>query len=139
VAGWNEDGTPRFLETLTAGPALERIYAEKSSESLSLREISARAGKGDTLAAAVIREGAALLGHVLNPAILTIDPHLLIIGGGVPEIGALWWDAFESALRAGNFPAPKQVEIRRAKFTFNAVMIGAGMLGWSLIRPRPVT
>ncbi len=51
-----------------------------------------------------------------------------MVGGGVAELGDLWWQPFITALRADLFPGPAQIEIRRAGLGSTAVLVGAGWL-----------
>ncbi len=136
VAGWH-DQQPVIVEQLASGPGIAARYRALSGshDLLTLYEIAARARQGETLAAESIREGAHLLGTVLAPVVCLLDPQMVIVGGGVPGIGDLWWQPFEAALRANPLPALQQVKLARAHFEANAVMIGAAQLAYTLIRP----
>ena len=130
VAGWDENGKPIWMEDRTAGPAMEKQYQILSgvSERVDLRMITERAQAGDTLAIQVIQDGARLLGIVLGPLVAAIDPEVVIIGGGVPNIGSLWWLPFEKALRDSPLPALASVKIVPANLNTHAVLVGAAAL-----------
>jgi len=119
------------LERFCAGPALERIYAAASSrpdETPTLRKIAERASAGEALAQRVIKQGAARLGRCLGGLLVVLDPELLVVGGGVPHIGPLWWDEMEAALRSTPVPGVRQMELRQAELGVDAVLVGAAEL-----------
>ena len=57
-----------------------------------------------------------------------LDPQIVVIGGGVPEIGDLWWHPFEQAVRGYALPATEKVVLARASLRTHAGLIGAGLL-----------
>lgn len=122
------DGEPRMLEQRCAGPALERTYRAHGGDALDLRAIAGRAAAGEALARSVIQDGARLLGQIIGPALCVIDPEALIVGGGVPGIGPLWWEPFEATLRAAPFGSVAGLPILRAALGPDAGMIGAAAL-----------
>lgn len=130
VAGWDEQGGPVILEERVSGPAMEKQYQKLtgSSERLSLRQITERAHAGDALAVRVIEEGARILGHVLGPMVGILDPEILIVGGGVPNIGALWWNAFEDALRQNDLIQLQELRVAAASSHIHAGLLGAGAI-----------
>ncbi len=130
VAGWGEDGQPIWMEDRTAGPAMEKQYLALGGnhERVSLHVISTRAQAGESRAQQVIRDGAQILGRVLGPLVAAIDPEVVIVGGGVPNIGPLWWQPFETALRDSPLPALAAVKITPADLNTHAVLIGAAAL-----------
>ncbi len=130
VAGWDEAGRPINVEDRASGTALEKQYQRLSgsAERLGLRQITERANNGERLAHNVIEEGARILGSVLMPLVAAIDPEILIVGGGVPNIGELWWTPFEQALRDGPLPMLKTFQVAPARLSANAGLVGAGAL-----------
>jgi glucokinase len=123
-------GQRGHLEAYAAGPAMARQYCRLSgvTEHTNLRLVAQLAHMGDPLAQRAIAEGASLLGVTLNGMCNLLDPEVLVIGGGVAELGAEWWQPFETALRAGVMPAPQQVTLKRAELGVNAPLIGAAWL-----------
>lgn len=91
----------------------------------TLRDIAAA---GDPESIAAIHEAAHGLGVRLAPVLTLIDPEALVIGGGVPEIGALWWTPFVDALRASPLRTPRSVPVLPAALGSQAGMIGAALL-----------
>lgn len=135
IAAWDENGQPQSLEHCAAGPALEQQYQQRtqSAERLTLRQIAELAGNGDTVAQEVIQRGAIRTGQVLAASLCLLDPALLIIGGGVPQIGALWWQPFEAALRASPLTIIRETPVAKAKLGTQAQIMGAALLALELL------
>jgi glucokinase len=126
-------GAYGHLEAYTSGPAMAQRYRELSGTRLTpdLKAIALLAKQGDTHAVRAIAEGAQILGASLGGLLNVFDPEVLVIGGGVPEIGDLWWQHFEAALRANPMPGPSQIALRRAELGTDAVLGGAAWLAFS--------
>lgn len=123
-------GHTGHLEAYCAGPAMAARYAERANivEPLDLRDIADRAAAGDDLARATIAEGATILGLALGGLLSVLDPAAVIVGGGVAELGEVWWQPLETAVRAAPMPGPARVALRRAELGIHAVLVGAGWL-----------
>jgi glucokinase len=137
VAVWDGDrmcncGQAGHLEAYASGPAIAQRYCHLRGlpESPDLRPVVAAAEGGDDLAKSVIVEGARILGTVLGGLVNVFNPQALILGGGVAQLGTLWWIPFEEAVRANPLPAAKKVQIRQAQLGNQAVLIGAAWLAW---------
>lgn len=118
------------LEAYAAGPAIAARYGDlaRSVETFDLRVVAGRAEAGDSLARQAISEGAEILGRALAGLLCVLDPQALIVGGGVADLGAIWWTPFSAALRAGPVPGPAGVQILPARHGGRAVLLGAGWL-----------
>lgn len=121
------------LDTYASGPAMAKRYAQRKglSNVLDMKEIVQRAINGEVEAIEVIREGAQILGLSLGGLLGVLDSQSLIIGGGIAEIGPLWWQPFESALRSSPLPGPASVILRKARLGTYAGVIGAGWMALS--------
>ncbi|MEZ4671733.1 MAG: ROK family protein [Anaerolineae bacterium] len=136
-AVWNGEemcncGQGGHLEAYAAGPALARRYYKLKGLEISpdLRPVALAAQQGDTVALSVITEGAQILGTVLAGLVNVIDPQALIIGGGVIQLGDLWWIPFEKAVHENPLPASRYISIKQAKLGHHAVIIGAALSAW---------
>ena len=131
VVGW-EGEEPLILDQFVSGPGIERAYqaATGAGARVPLTEISRRAQSDDAIASDVIKQKARQLGIILGGFAASINPAALVIGGGVPEIGELWWDAFEAAFRDSVPPLLRSTPILPAKLGIEAVLLGAAMLAW---------
>lgn len=126
-------GATGHLEAYTSGPAMTQRYRELSGirEQVDLRAIAAYARQGDSHALRAIAEGAQILGTALGGVLNIFDPEVLVIGGGVPEMGELWWRPFETALRANPMPGPANVHLLPAQLGTDAALAGAAWLAFS--------
>ncbi len=130
-------GATGHLEAYTSGPAMTQRYREFSGDpAADLRAVALLARQGDAHAIRAIAEGAQILGTALGGVLNVLDPQLLVIGGGVPEIGDLWWQHFETALRANPMPGPARIVVRPAELGLDAVLIGAAWLAMHGIAAR---
>lgn len=128
---WDGD-EPVILDQYASGPGIERAWqkASGSAEALPLTEISQFAAGGDLIAIRIIKSKARRLGIILAGYVSSINPQAVVVGGGVPQIGALWWDSFAAAFRA-TLPRPLvKTPLLPAALGVNAVMLGAAMLAW---------
>jgi glucokinase len=125
-------GATGHLEAYTSGPAMLQRYRELSGnrEAADLQAVATLARSGDGHALQAIAEGAKILGTALGGVLNVLDPELLVIGGGVPELGDLWWRPVEAALRSNPMPGPAQVALRRAQLGADAVISGAAWLAF---------
>lgn len=126
------------LEAYTSGPAMTLRYREFSGDRApDLRAVAQLARQGDAHAIRAIAEGAQILGTALAGLLNVLDPELLVIGGGVPEIGDMWWPHFENALRANPMPGPARVALRPAELGTDAALIGAAWLAFAGLDDAP--
>ena len=134
VVDWDAD-QPLLLDQFLSGPAIERAYqsAKGAAKQLPLTAISQRASSGDSLARSIISDKARRFGAILAGYAISINPQAVIVGGGVPQIGALWWDAFESAFRATLPPLLRATPVLPAALGVEAVLLGAAMLAWRTV------
>ncbi len=125
-------GATGHLEAYTSGPAMVQRYRELSNrrDQLDLQKVAELARYGDGHAQHAIAEGATILGTALGGVLNVLDPEMVVIGGGVPEIGDLWWRHLEDALRANPMPGPARVHLRRAELGVDAVLSGAAWLAF---------
>lgn len=78
-------------ESILAGPALERYYAEQSGQALGLKDIVSRAQAGtDPVAAQTMRRLNNFFGLALSEVVNILDPDVIVIGGGVGNIDSLY-------------------------------------------------
>lgn len=122
IFGGMHDSRPHTIEQLYGGAAIERIAFGGAS---TLRELLAR---GDADAQRVVQDAAHALGVRLAPVFAFVDPQAVIIGGGVAEIGPLWWDAFAAGVRSFELVSVQQMPLLPAALGSAAGAIGAALL-----------
>ena len=84
-------GRAGCIETFLSGPALERDHALRTgSAAIPAAAIAAAAVAGDVQAGESIRRYAYRLARALAGVINVIDPDVIVLGGGLSQIGALY-------------------------------------------------
>ncbi|RKS93203.1 glucokinase [Microbacterium sp. AG790] len=116
------------VEAFASGPGIERSFAERTGIAVPLREVARRAREGDTVAAQVIAAAADELGASLAPVIATVDPGLVLLGGGVSELGAALVEPLTEGLRAELRAPFADVRIEIARAGTDAALRGAAWL-----------
>lgn len=78
-------------ESILAGPALERFYAQHSAQPRPLQEIAERAGGSyDAVATQTMERLCHFFGLALSTVINLLDPDVIVVGGGVGNIDYLY-------------------------------------------------
>ncbi len=134
VVDWAGDA-PLILDQYASGPAIERAYqaATGGERRLPLTEIARLARNGDASATEVIAAKARRLGLILAGCATAFNPAAVVVGGGVPQIGALWWDALEMGFRENLPPPVAMMPLLPATLGANAVILGAAILAWKAV------
>lgn len=134
VVGWDEN-QPILFDRFSSGPAIERAYqvASNVDARIPLTEISLLAKNNNLIASQLIQQKATEFGQILGGYVTSINPEAVVIGGGVPQIGALWWDAMQTAFYEFVPPPVKSTKLLLSSLGIEAVMLGAAMLVWKRI------
>ena len=115
------------VETWLNGAALTRDYAALGGGQATAEEIGARAEAGESQAADAVARYAERLAQALAGVINVLDPDVIVLGGGLSEIAALYrlvpaaWGAHASVAR----PSTRLV---RARFGPESGLRGAAWL-----------
>lgn len=115
-------GAPDHIEAYASGPAIEAEYAARSGRVLDLRSIAAR---DDELARQVIAEAGEALGGTIGTAVNLLDGDIVVIGGGVAEIGEPLIRAIGAGLRRHALPPARNVPVALARHRTDSCLIGA--------------
>jgi predicted NBD/HSP70 family sugar kinase len=84
------------VEQVISGVALEKFYEKLSGGHLKLSEIFQRHQTGtDSYATATIERLLEYYGRAISTLVNVIDPHLIVIGGGVGNIDLLYTEGYE--------------------------------------------
>ena len=78
------------METWVSGPAIAKDHARVTGETLTTKEIGARADAGDAAARATLERLADRLARGLAAIINVIDPEIIVLGGGVSNIKRIY-------------------------------------------------
>ncbi len=119
------------LEKLAGGPGLVGSFNELTgARYTSARQVLQRAESGDTVARRVLDTSAEYLGGMIGALVNVLDPHGVVMGGGLGSAAGYYWDAIESATRATIWSeAQRALPMVRAQFGADSGLIGAGLAG----------
>ncbi|MDN5763557.1 MAG: ROK family protein, partial [Microlunatus sp.] len=131
-------GIDGHLEAIAAGPAIVRRYlALGGAKCGDARDVFERARFGEALAQTVVRDAAVALGRAVAGIATILDPHVIVIGGGVPDAGSIWWEPMERAFRGDVIPPLRDLGLVRATLGSRAPIYGAAHGAWALLDERP--
>jgi len=116
------------VETVLAGPALERFHRARTGTTLALPEIVARARDGEPAALGTINRLRDKLGEALAAVINILDPHAVVIGGGVGNLDALYHPETRKAVERHLFNPELRTELLRPSLGDSAGVFGAALL-----------
>lgn len=106
-----------------------------SFPSLDVEDISLSAEEGDEAAILCMKKAGTLLGLGLASILAVLDMHVIVIGGGISQAGSIFFDVIIDTIKQRALPTiTNSIEIRKAHFTKHAGLIGAALLGKSLIK-----
>ena len=97
-------GTRGTVEAMIAGPGLEKFYAARSGQTRKLKEIVERANASiDPDAQATIEQLTDTFAKSIGTIINVLDPHAIVLGGGVGNIEELYSDVHAREDYRGDF------------------------------------
>jgi glucokinase-like ROK family protein len=147
-------GNQGCLETVAAGPAIaERSllaaqagkspillkYYERNGNVLRAEDVNNAAREGDALAIEVIRESGQFVGDVLASLVNFYNPEMIVIGGGVSNLGNLLLSSIRQAVLHRSLPlATRDLEIVFSEIGSDAGVIGAINLAMDYMFSLPV-
>lgn len=129
----DESGGPCYcgktgcVETVISGPATERYYEKLTGEKIKLKEISKRYAEVDASAKQTIERLCDSFGKAVSVVVDILDPDVVVIGGGVGNIDALYTDGVE-ALKKYIFNNGVDVPILKPILGDSAGVFGAAAL-----------
>jgi glucokinase len=102
-------------------------FADVDEGQISGKWVGERAASGDAEALRVIDKSARRMGFALGMCATLLDPGIIVLGGGVPELGELYLAPVRTAFSeyAMDIPAA-QTCVVAAHLGYNAGIIGAG-------------
>jgi predicted NBD/HSP70 family sugar kinase len=120
-------GKTGCVETVISGPATERYYEKLTGEKIKLKEICKRYAEGDAAAKQTIERLCDFFGKAVSVVVDILDPDVIVIGGGVGNIDALYIDGVE-ALKKYIFNNRVDVPILKPILGDSAGVFGAAAL-----------
>ncbi|MEW1997719.1 ROK family protein [Streptomyces coelicoflavus] len=133
-------GATGHLEAVAAGPAITAHCARLGGEPADrLQTVAERAARGDPHATTAITLGARATGRALGGLANALGPHRVVVAGGVPRIGALYWDALCAAFTAELMPPLRDLRPRPPRGGADTAVLGAAVLPRTLPLHQPPT
>jgi fructokinase len=120
-------GKTGCVETVISGPATERYYEKIKGEKIRLKEISKRYAEREAAAKETIAHLCDSFGKAVSVVVDILDPDVIIIGGGVGNIDALYTFGVE-ALKKYIFNNRVDVPILKPILGDSAGVFGAAAL-----------
>ncbi|MGW5129636.1 ROK family protein, partial [Streptomyces sp. NPDC004069] len=122
-------GGSGHLEAIASGPAITALYERLSGRTADrLQTVAERAAAGDATARQAITTGARATGSAAGGLANALGPHRVVIGGGVPRIGDLYWSALTDAFRAELMAPLRRLRPVPPRLGSDAAVLGAALL-----------
>lgn len=138
------------LESLVAGPAIARtaqqrlqrgeasVLAPLDVSKVTAHEVAAAARQGDALALDIFNRAGRLLGFAIANLVSTLDPEIVVLGGGMAAVADLYLAPLRNAMLERAQPlAAEKVEIVVSKTPDIANLFGCARLAWRLAETKP--
>jgi fructokinase len=116
------------VETYISGGGLERRYREAHGETKALRDIVAAHQRGEARATAFMAEFFAHFGRAMANLIDILDPDIVVLGGGVSNVDALYTAGVREVARFV-FSDTLETPIVKHQIGDSAGVIGAALIG----------
>ncbi len=120
-------GKTGCVETVISGPALEAFYASRSGQVKKLYEIVSLASEGDKHARETVDRLIHYFGIGVSSIINMIDPDMIVVGGGVGNIDALYTTGVQ-AVAKHIFSPTMNTKIAKPTLGDSAGVFGAAFL-----------
>ena len=121
-------GRKGCVETVIAGPSLEKFYHRQGGDDIRLPEIARRAQDGEPLAVATLLRLQEKFGEAIAAIINILDPDAVVIGGGVGNLDCFYTPAAREAVRKHTFNPEVRTQFLKPVLGDSAGVFGAAML-----------
>jgi glucokinase len=115
------------LNTFASGAAIERQLEGGSS-------LTDQVGSRDPRVTAVVQQAAEALGIGLANALNLLNPALVVLGGGVAQLGNPWLEVVARTARAEAFPEAGRCRFELARAGYEAGAVGAALLAMECLK-----
>lgn len=115
------------LDRYVSGTGMAMIHQQLGGARIDAAAIVARADAGDTVARRALEIHRDLLGHSLAAIVLALDPHVIVLGGGLSKCESLYRD-LPAAVAAHLFKGTRVPPILPPKFGDAGGARGAALL-----------
>jgi len=121
-------GRKGCIETVIAGPSLERYYHENGGDKVSLPQIVLRSDAGESLATQTLELLRAKFAEAIAAVINILDPDVIVVGGGVGNIPLLYEEATREAILRHLFNPEMTTRLVPPQLGDSAGVFGAALL-----------
>lgn len=121
-------GNRGCIEQAIAGPSLERFYREHTGQALRLPEIVLRAGQHEPAAMATLERLREKFAEAIAIVINILDPHAVVVGGGVGNVDLLYEEKTREAILGHVFNHEVRTKFLKPTLGDSAGVFGAAML-----------
>lgn len=121
------------LESVVSGTGVERRYAETTGMRLRGPEIVRRSYAGESAAAAVLESAGVALADALADATELLDPHAIVVGGGLGAADTPLMAAAVLRYRRRTERRAGAAEILRAECGKRSALLGGAAVAWDLV------
>lgn len=119
------------LEELSAGPALHSRFRALGGQAANTEEVLRKAEQGEPRASEVVQLGALNLGAQIGLLVNTLDPEMVVLGGGLGTTPGLFFSALQKAAhRCIWSELHRDLPIVQARTGKDAGVVGAALAGW---------
>lgn len=127
------------VEAIASGTGMHAAWLAAGGEPsvADARGIVALAETGHALAVDVLERSAAGLAQAIAGVVTTVDPEVVVVGGGLAQAGDRWWDAVLRVLRAELVDELQGIRVERSSLGAAAALAGAGLAAKRLLEDRP--
>lgn len=115
------------VERYVSGSGLAQLHRHLGGDSTEASAVVARAQAGDASAQCALDIHRDLLGHALAGVVMALDPHVVVLGGGLSKLESLYRD-LPSAIAAHLFKSASVPPILPPKFGDAGGARGAALL-----------
>jgi glucokinase len=123
------------LESHAAGPGIAHAARRLLKRDISAPEVARLAAKGDRRAEQILERAGFYLGLALANLVSTLNPEMIVLGGGVAEAGdAVLKTAKETMMRWAQPIAVRQVRVVRSRLGDMATLLGVAKLALDATR-----
>ena len=121
------------LESHAAGPAIARAARRLLKREISGSEVARLAATGDPRAQRILQQAGFYLGLALANLVSTLNPSMIVVGGGVVDAGNVVLKAArETMMRWAQPIAVRQVRLVRSQLGDAASLLGVAQLALTL-------
>ncbi|CAN7260167.1 ROK family protein [Massilia sp. LjRoot122] len=120
-------GRQGCFERYVSGPGMRMLHRHLGGDDAEPMVIAARANAGDAVAAATLAAHLDLLAHAFSSLVLGLDPHAIVLGGGLSQLPHLY-QQLPAAVRRYLFPGAQVPPILPPRFGDAGGARGAALL-----------